>query len=94
MRGKIIVARVTAFEIPGLTIWFWSNDHEPPHFHVKRRGEWEIKVHFLMDASSMVEIVRGTPSRKDLKQIVLLSEQHRRELLEQWQNLRESEQAE
>ena len=48
------MAIVRAFEIPGLTLWFWSNDHEPPHFHAKRRGEWEVKVHFLLDAAEMV----------------------------------------
>jgi len=45
------VANVSAFEISGLKSWFWSNDHEPPHFHVKKTGEWEIKVSFLEDSS-------------------------------------------
>jgi hypothetical protein len=88
------VARVTAFEIPGLTIWFWSNDHEPPHFHVKRRGEWEVKVHFLLDGNQMIEVLNGKPAGKTLKQIITLAEAHRLELLEQWQTLRENEQGE
>ncbi len=88
------MAIIRAFSILGLKLWFWSNDHEPPHFHAKRRGEWEVKVHFLMDASDMIEIVRGSPARKVLKEIIELSEQNRPELLAQWESLRESEQAE
>jgi hypothetical protein len=34
--------KVKCFEIPGLYFWFWSDDHDPPHFHAKRRGEWEL----------------------------------------------------
>lgn len=82
---------VAAFVVEGLKLWFWSNDHEPPHFHAKRRGEWEIKVHFLLDASEMIEVVSGAPSRKAVKEIISLAERHRLELLEQWQILRESE---
>lgn len=85
------MSRIAAFEIPGLKIWFYSNDHEPPHFHVKRRGEWEVKVHFLLEAGEMIEILNGKPASKVLKQIISLTEQHRLELLEQWQELRENE---
>jgi hypothetical protein len=85
------MAKVTAFTIPGLTIWFWSNDHEPPHFHVKRRGEWVVKVKFLLNAVNMIEVVGGKPKSKALKQIIKLTEKHRSELFEQWQKLRENE---
>jgi Domain of unknown function (DUF4160) len=85
------VALVTTFQIPGLKIWFWSNDHEPPHFHVKQKGEWEVKVSFLEDPSAMIEIVFGKPKSKALKELTELTEQHRLELLEQWQRIREME---
>lgn len=88
------MARVTAFEILGLTIWFWSNDHEPAHFHVKRRGEWEVKVYFLIDVNEMIEVINGKPTSKTLKQIITLTDEHRLELLVQWQTLRENEQGE
>lgn len=88
------MARVTAFEIPGLTIWFWSNDHEPAHFHVKHRGEWEVKVYFLIDVNEMIEVINGKPTSKTLKQISTLTDEHRLELLVQWQTLRENEQGE
>lgn len=41
------MARVRAFEIDGLVLWFFSYDHDPPHFHAKRAGEWEVRVYFL-----------------------------------------------
>lgn len=85
------MANVAAFTISGLKIWFWSNDHEPPHFHVKKRGEWEIKVAFLEDSAQMIEVVFGKPAAKALKEIRELTEQHRLEILKQWQKLRESE---
>ena len=85
------MASVSAFAISGLKIWFWSNDHEPPHFHVKKRGEWEIKVAFLEDAPQMIEVVFGKPTAKVVKEIKELAAQHRLELLEQWQQIQENE---
>ena len=87
------MASVRAFQIPGVTVWFWSNDHEPPHFHAKRRGEWEVKVSFLLDASQMMEIVwsEKEPSTKSLNELTSLAEEHRVALLEEWQELREGE---
>jgi Domain of unknown function (DUF4160) len=41
------VGQVEAFTIEGLKFWFNSSDHLPPHLHVKRRGDWEIRVFFL-----------------------------------------------
>ncbi len=85
------MALVTAFQIAGLKIWFWSNDHEPPHFHVKQNGNWEVKISFLEATSAMIEIVFGKPKSKALRELTKLTEQHRLELFEQWQQIRESE---
>ena len=87
------MATIRAFQLPGVTVWFWSNDHEPPHFHAKRRGEWEVKVNFLLDPSEMVEIVWSDTklSKKTLKELKSLAEMHRVALLEQWEELREGE---
>jgi hypothetical protein len=41
------MAVIKAFSIAGMKLWFYSNDHEPPHFHAKRNGEWEMRVKFL-----------------------------------------------
>ncbi len=91
-QGRIQLATVTAFQIPGLKIWFWSNDHEPPHFHVKRRGEWEVKVTFMLAPSEMIEVLGSVkPSQRQLKALTELAVAYRLELLEQWQQIRESE---
>ena len=50
------MATVQAFQVSGLKMWFWSNDHEPPHFHAKRSGEWEVKVSFMLEPDNMIEI--------------------------------------
>jgi hypothetical protein len=83
------MATVRAFQMAGLKLWFWSNDHEPPHFHAKRSGEWEVKVHFLWEPSEMIEVVWADkkPSSKVLKSLTALAEEHRAELLAQWEQV-------
>jgi len=83
------VATVQLFEIPGLKLWFWSADHEPPHFHAKRQGEWEVKVNFLLEPGEMIEVV-GTGKRAArgvLKELTRLAEEYRFELWEQWEEI-------
>jgi hypothetical protein len=83
------VAVVRAFEIEGFKIWFWSDDHDPPHFHVKKSGEWEVKVRFLRDPEQMIEVewVVKRPASSTLKAICELTEQYRVELLDQWDEI-------
>ena len=81
------MATVQAFQIDGLNIWLWSNDHEPPHFHAKRSGEWEVKVCFMLDPEEMIEVEwrEKTIPARTLRNLTSLAEQHRAELLEQWE---------
>lgn len=80
------MAKVVCFEISGLYCWFWSNDHDPPHFHVKREGEWEIKVNFAEAEADMFEQEWGyTPSRKTLRQLERAVTTHRATLLAEWE---------
>ena len=80
------MAKVDCIEIPGLVCWFWSNDHNPPHFHVKRTGEWELKVTFQADVSEMFELQWGDqPSGKVLRKIAKAVESNRAALLAEWQ---------
>jgi hypothetical protein len=44
------MVRVAAFTVQGLDIFFHTSDHDPPHFHVLRSGQWEIRV--FIDSSS------------------------------------------
>jgi hypothetical protein len=41
------LGKVGCIEIDGLSLWFNSNDHLPPHFHANKPGEWEIRIYFL-----------------------------------------------
>jgi hypothetical protein len=87
------VAKVRAFELPGFDLWFNSEDHLPPHFHVEKAGDWEIKVHFMRHPDEMLETVwPKNPKRKgnqprpgELRAITGKAEEHRAELLEEWQ---------
>jgi hypothetical protein len=83
---------VRAFAVDGLKLWFPSNDHEPPHFHAKRSGEWEVRVHFLSNEQEMFELKwrktsKATVSRRDKEQIIEMVNAHRVELLQQWEEI-------
>jgi hypothetical protein len=80
------MAKVKCFEIPGLYCWFWSDDHDPPHFHVKRRGEWELKVSFLEGPDTTFELKWGDPPKsKVLKTIAERAVANRESLLLEWE---------
>ena len=42
------MGKVDAVILEGLDLWFNSSDHLPPHLHARCRGEWEIRVYFLL----------------------------------------------
>ncbi len=78
--------KVACFGIPGLLCWFWSNDHDPPHFHIKREGEWELKVKFAEGESQMFELEWGdAPRAKVLRQIEKIVKEKRVQLLAEWE---------
>lgn len=80
------MAKVECFDIPGLKCWFYSNDHDPPHFHVKQDGQWEIRVKFALVESQMFELKWGKPpSGKVLRQIAKCVKDHRAQLLAEWE---------
>ncbi len=83
------MAKLTSFSIDGMDLWFWSHDHDPPHFHAKRKGEWETKVKFLENADGMFEVVQTIKkkgiSKADLKLLPEMVEEHRPELLKEWE---------
>lgn len=77
--------KLDAFPFPGLDLWFNSADHRPPHFHAERPGHWEVRVFFLRHARDMVEKKWGRPKKGELKQLLMLAESHRAELLAEWE---------
>ena len=78
-------------QIEGLEIKFYSNDHEPEHFHVRKKGEWEIKVFFrLSNEMNLVYELKWKlkslgPSSKDKQQIYEYVEQYRDYLENEWE---------
>ena len=83
------MGRVDAVVLEGLDLWFNSSDHLPPHFHAKRRGEWEIRVYFLLCTDDElvfdVKWVKKDPSAKVLARIRRVVGGHRAELLREWE---------
>ncbi|NLE58304.1 MAG: DUF4160 domain-containing protein [Planctomycetes bacterium] len=82
------MARVRAFEIGGVYMWFPSGDHEPPHFHARRSDEWDARVYVLAPAGSMIELVRppgATIKGADRKAIIEGVEVNRAALLLEWE---------
>ena len=82
--------KVDAFQMDGLEVRFFSNDHMPPHLHVSRSGEWHIKVYILettnRDLSHDIVFVRRSISgsvKRDLARLVAL---HRESLLREWED--------
>ena len=82
-----LVGKVDAFAVEGLELWFWFDDHIPPHFHVKKAGDWEIKVHVLEttahDLSFEVKWGKG-PSGKLQSGLAKEVAKHRDALYTEW----------
>ena len=57
------MATVSYFTVPGIEMWIVSGDHEPPHFHARRRGEWSAKVLFLEGRDRMIRATRPPNAR-------------------------------
>lgn len=86
------MAVIKAFSIAGMKLWFYSSDHEPPHFHAKRNGEWEVRVKFLENDEEMLELVwrktaKASVSAQDKKLLQEMVNEHRLALLREWENL-------
>ncbi len=81
------MATLQCFSISGLKLWFWSNDHNPPHFHAKKEGIWEVRVYFLEASSNMFKIKWGDKafSAKDRKALEEMVKVCRDEILKEWE---------
>lgn len=85
------MGKLEVFKIDGLYLFFNSNDHRPPHFHVKKSGAWEIRVYFLtciekqLDFDLKWQKNKAEPTAREKKEILLLVLEHREELLKEWE---------
>jgi len=83
------MAKLECFTIAGIELWFFSNDHLPPHFHAKRKGRWEVRVYFLQSKTrEMFNVVwqndKEVP-RADMKLLEEMVSKYRLEILEEWE---------
>lgn len=83
---------VESFQIDGLYLFFNSHDHRPPHFHVKKKGAWEIRVYILTCAEKSLDFNlkwqkkdKDKPTAKEKKEILLLVLKYREKLLTEWE---------
>lgn len=77
--------RVASFDLPGIDCRFYSNDHEPPHYHAKRTGRWQCRVFFMAPRGQMLELEWGRqPTAKERKALCDAAEEHRAALLQEW----------
>ncbi len=87
---------MTTFAISGLEIFFHTLDHCPPHVHVLKSGEWEIRIDLdrTSKANGLIYNVKfpkrlpkgysplTSKERKELLEHVI---KHKAALLKQWQ---------
>ena len=72
-----------------MELWWWSEDHDPTHFHASRPDQWEIVVNFMECTSSFFSyrLKWGSePSGRDGKVLLGLVLANRAKLLDEWDN--------
>lgn len=82
------MAQVKALSVPGIRMWFPSGDHQPPHFHADRPGQWHAVVYILEGAGRMIELKRPPDAKirsGDRRRIVAGVEANREALLQEWE---------
>ena len=82
------LGRVECIAVEGLDLWFNSHDHLPPHFHVRRRGAYELRIYFLLCTSDdlVYDMKWGkAPAATVRDQLRALSVGNRVALLVEWE---------
>lgn len=69
----------------GIVIRMYYDDHPPPHFHAIYSGQ-EVQV-----SIDPIVILQGDLPRRAVSMVVEWAALHQRELLENWQRLRDSQ---
>jgi hypothetical protein len=80
--GEVYEIKKLVDKINNLKIHIYSNDHNPPHFHVLTDN---INASFNIKTG---ELINGTIDPKDQKRINYFYKNHRETLLEIWKDLR------
>lgn len=82
------MAQVKAFKVDGVRMMIYSGDHNPPHFHASRPGEWSAKVYFQKPREAMFDNVKPKGAKirpADRGAIVEGAEESRISLLREWE---------
>ena len=80
------MGRVRAFQLAGCRLWFYTGDHEPPHFHARVADAWEIRVYFMQaPPEHKVKFAVKRVSARMVREILELAAEHREELFEEWE---------
>jgi hypothetical protein len=81
------VGKLECISFPAWEAWVNSDDHDPPHFHLEKPGEWLVKVRF-MQSPPVLEIVyrakRHAPNARERRRIMVTVEEHRAALYREW----------
>ena len=91
LHGGRHLARVAAFAVAGLDLWFNSSDHIPPHFHARKPGTWEIRVFFLLCTEDALAFEvkwppdATGPNRRERDALLRGALDHRVALLLEWE---------
>lgn len=85
------MGRIEYFSSQGLEAFFRSNDHRPPHFHVKKTGMWEVRVYILTSSENSLDYSFKFPKNnsvaltsKEKKNILRFIISNREKLLLDW----------
>lgn len=78
--------RLRTFDLPGVELRFFSDDHLPPHFHAESPGKWACKVYFRRPPDRMIEVVYGRIPAKTRKRLCTLAEKRRAALYAEWES--------
>ena len=84
------MGKVDCCSVSGLDMFFHSDDHGPPHVHVRRPGEWEIRVNLLLTTEAHLEFTvkwplnLSNPKSQLRGKICAAVVEHREALLKEW----------
>lgn len=77
---------VDAFVLDGFSLDMYGGaaEHPPPHFHIRKGRDWELKVYFreCVLQNRLVFDVKWPDSRRESKNWCPLRKPHRKRLLE------------
>lgn len=81
------MGKLECLSFPGWEAWINSDDHDPPHFHLEKPGEWLVKVFFMrspLEFEYVYQAKKRGLSGKERKRIAQAVEEHRAALYAEW----------